>query len=166
MIFLDVPAVPLCNSRARKIAAKHDNLWNEIVFNAVVKDLLKTSQRVRLVQPNVRKEKKVHIREIALDSEGILSLQFFFGGVGVACVSGEGYEAVTEHLRPPEVLSLLYLESRRAQISSLRSYYSSLSQKIASHVSPRGFSAFTGRMSDRDHAECRVLRVIALHERK
>ena len=49
LIFLDVPAVPLCNSRARKIAAKHDDLWNEIVFDAVIKDLLKTSQRVRLI---------------------------------------------------------------------------------------------------------------------
>jgi hypothetical protein len=73
---LDVPAVPLCDSGTREIAAKDDNLWNEIVFDAVVKDLLKTSQRVRLVQPNVRKEKKVHIREISLDSEGILSLRF------------------------------------------------------------------------------------------
>jgi len=79
LISLDVPAVPLCNSGARKIAAKHDNLWNEIVFDAIVKDLLKTSQSVRLVQPNVRKEKKGHIREISLDSEGILSLQFFLG---------------------------------------------------------------------------------------
>ena len=78
LVFLDVPAVPLCNSGARKIAAKHDDLWNEIVFDAVVKDLLKTSQRVRLVQPNVRKEKKVHIREISLDSEGILSLHGYF----------------------------------------------------------------------------------------
>lgn len=49
LIFLDVPAVPLGNSRARKIAAKDDNFWNEIVFDAVVKYLLKTSQRVRLV---------------------------------------------------------------------------------------------------------------------
>jgi hypothetical protein len=80
LISLDVPAVPLCNSRARKIAAKHDNLWNVIVFDAVVKDLLKTSQRLHLVQPNVRKEKKVHIGEISLDSEGILSLHFFGGG--------------------------------------------------------------------------------------
>jgi hypothetical protein len=81
LISLDVPAVPLRNSRARKIAAKHDNLWNVIVFDAVVKDLLKTSQRLHLVQPNVRKEKKVHIREISLDSEGILSLHFFGGGI-------------------------------------------------------------------------------------
>jgi hypothetical protein len=75
---LDVPAVPLRDSRARKIAAKDDDLWNEVVFDAVVKDLLKTTQRVRLVQPNVRKEEKVHIREISLDSEGVLSLQMFF----------------------------------------------------------------------------------------
>lgn len=61
LISLDVLAVPLCDSRACEIAAKHDNFRNEIVFDAVVKYLLKTSQRVRLVQPNVRKEKKVHI---------------------------------------------------------------------------------------------------------
>ena len=84
MISLDVSAVPLCDSRARKIAAKHDHLWNEIVFDAVVEDLLQTSQSVRLVQPNVRKEKKVHLRKISLDPDGILSLLFFyFGGKGV-----------------------------------------------------------------------------------
>ena len=74
LIFLDVPAVSLCDSGARKIAAKDDNFWNKIVFDAVVKDLLKTAQRVRLVQPNVRKEEKVHVRKISLDSEGILGL--------------------------------------------------------------------------------------------
>jgi hypothetical protein len=40
LVFLDVPAVPLRNSSARKIAAKDDHLWNKIVFDAVVKDLL------------------------------------------------------------------------------------------------------------------------------
>ena len=117
LISLNVPAVALCNSGARKIAAKHDDHRNEIVFDAIVKDLLKTSQRVRLVQPNVRKEKKGHIREISFDSEGILSLQFLFCfGTGM---SGEGRDIAIEHLRPPEASSPLYLESRRARISSL-----------------------------------------------
>jgi hypothetical protein len=35
-------------------------------------------------------------------------------------MSGEGHEAAIKHLRPPEALSLLYLESRRAQISSFK----------------------------------------------
>lgn len=127
MIFLDVPAVPLCDSRTGKIAAKHDNLWNEIVFDAVVKYLLKTSQRVRLVQPNVRKEEKVHIREISLNPEGILSLHFIWEQY--LCERRGTYEAATKHLRPPEALSLLYLESRCAQISSWRSHYSLLSRR-------------------------------------
>ena len=85
LIFLDVPAVPLRDPRAREIAAKHDDLWDEIVFDAVVEDLLKTAQRVRLIQPNVRKEEKVHVREISLDSEGILSLQYMYIWRGTFC---------------------------------------------------------------------------------
>lgn len=40
LITLDVSAVPLRDSRAAKVAAEHDYLGNEIVLNAVVKDLL------------------------------------------------------------------------------------------------------------------------------
>ena len=40
LVFLDVPAVPLRNSGARKVAAEYDHLWDEIVFDAVVKDFL------------------------------------------------------------------------------------------------------------------------------
>jgi hypothetical protein len=39
-------------------------------------------------------------------------------------------------------------------------------KESSNHVSPRRFSAFAGRVPDRNHAECRVFRVIALHERK
>ena len=40
LISLDVPAVPLCDSGTGKVAAEHDHLWDEIVFDTVVKDLL------------------------------------------------------------------------------------------------------------------------------
>lgn len=40
LIFLDVSAVPLCDPGARKIAAEYDHLWDEIVFDAVIKDFL------------------------------------------------------------------------------------------------------------------------------
>jgi len=49
LISLDISAVPLCDPRARKVAAKDDHLWNEVVLNAVVKYPLKTVKRVRLV---------------------------------------------------------------------------------------------------------------------
>jgi hypothetical protein len=40
LVSLDIPAVPLRDPRARKIAAEHDHLGDEIVFDAVVEDLL------------------------------------------------------------------------------------------------------------------------------
>ena len=93
LISLDIPAVPLRNPRARKIATEHDHLGDEIVFDAVVEDLLKAPQCVCLVQPNVRKEKEVQFRKIALDPDGILSLcnRFFFFEGGVA-LAGRGKE--------------------------------------------------------------------------
>jgi len=78
LISLDVSTVPLRNSGARKVAAKHDHLGYEIVFDAVVKDLLQTLQRVRLIQPHVRKEKGVHVRKISLDPSSIFDLRDYF----------------------------------------------------------------------------------------
>lgn len=40
LVSLNIPAVPLRNSRAGKVAAEHDHLWDEIVLYAVVEDLL------------------------------------------------------------------------------------------------------------------------------
>jgi hypothetical protein len=40
LISLDISTVPLCYSSTSKIAAKHDHFGYEIVFDAVVKDLL------------------------------------------------------------------------------------------------------------------------------
>ena len=40
LIFLNVSAVPLRDSGARKVAAEYDHLWDEIVLDAVVKDFL------------------------------------------------------------------------------------------------------------------------------
>ena len=40
LVSLNISAVPLRDSRAGKVAAEHDHLWNEIVLYAVVEDLL------------------------------------------------------------------------------------------------------------------------------
>ena len=40
LVSLDIPAVPLRDSRAGKVAAEHNYLWDEIVLYAVVEDFL------------------------------------------------------------------------------------------------------------------------------
>ena len=40
LVSLNIPAVSLRDSRAGKIATKHDHLWDEIILYAVVEDLL------------------------------------------------------------------------------------------------------------------------------
>jgi len=40
LILLDVSAVPLRDSGAREVATEHDHLWDEVVFDAVVEDVL------------------------------------------------------------------------------------------------------------------------------
>ena len=170
LISLNIPAVPLRNPRARKIAAEHDHLGDEIVFDAVVEDLLKAPQCVCLVQPNVRKEKEVQFRKIALDPDGILSLcnKFFFFFEGGVALAGRGKEVTAASTyvlqrRRRSFTEKVYMPKYRAKSHIVVSYSKGRGRH---HVSPRRFPAFAGRVPNRDHAECRILRVIALHERE
>lgn len=61
-------------SATREVATKNNDFWNEICFNAIVEDFLQSAEGFWAVQPNIRYEEKIKVREFLFNSDSVLGL--------------------------------------------------------------------------------------------
>jgi hypothetical protein len=74
LVALNIAAVTMCKRTSREVAAENDDLWNEIVFDTVVKGLLESRHRLRVIEPYIGENKEVQFRQLVANTDGKISL--------------------------------------------------------------------------------------------
>ena len=74
LVLLGVPNACWGNVTRRKIPTEDNHFWDEVHFYAVVEHFSDPLQRGGVVQPHVRENKKVQVRKLLFDPNGISRL--------------------------------------------------------------------------------------------
>jgi hypothetical protein len=74
LISLDIAAVTLRNASACEVSAEDNDLWYEVVLDAVLEHAPQTRQRRRVVKPNVGEKEHRQVRQVHRQSTCELGL--------------------------------------------------------------------------------------------